>query len=39
MLEGLLGDAFERRIIVESEVTGVDDVIRSGLLREIVERP
>lgn len=35
----LLRDAVERVVIVEAEVTGVDDVVRLRIARELVQLP
>lgn len=37
MLEGLLGDSLQGSVVVKTEITSVDDVVGSGLLRKIVE--
>ena len=38
VLEGLLGDAIKRTIIVEAKVASVDDVVCAGIGGELVER-
>ena len=38
MLESLFGNAIQGRVIVEAEVTSVNDMVGSGLFREVVER-
>lgn len=38
MLERLVGDSLQRGVIVETEVTSVDNVVGASLLRELVER-
>ena len=37
MLEGLLGDAIKRTIIVEAKVASVDDVVGLCVARELIE--
>jgi hypothetical protein len=37
MLKRLLGDSFQGSVVVETKITGVDDMVSSGLFRKIVE--
>ena len=38
VLEGLLGDAIKRTVVVEAKVAGVDDVVCAGVGGELVKR-
>lgn len=38
-MDVLFRDPFQRRVIVEAKVTGMDDVVGTSLLREFVEGP
>ena len=38
MLECLLGDSLQGSVVVETKVTGVDDVVSAGLFSKVIER-
>jgi hypothetical protein len=37
MLERLLGDSLQGSVVVETEITSVDDMVSSGLFRKVVK--